>query len=207
MACRFLMDGRREGARANSTIRNRSGVCCADSEVTKKPDTRPAHYLEFLSKLYKLAADFDQRQLMRIRETAAKEDNDIVASMAAALLRLRTPTKPVRVSSVPSRRHGDSGVDGLREVLLSRKIFPSNSKLLSLAHRYFGLPPKPKESRERLVGRILRGIEKGTVVQQESFRHALEQHIAKQNVGSDFVSRWTKVIRDLQPHTGCRETN
>ena len=31
---------------------------------------------------------------MRIRETAAKEDNDIVASMTAALLHLRTPTKP-----------------------------------------------------------------------------------------------------------------
>lgn len=161
------------------------------------PNSQTARYLKFLARLYEFAADFDQRQLLAIQRVAASENNKLITTVASLLMDLRGD-KATR-SATRSKRKSISAFseEGLREVLSSKKIFPSNAALAALARDCINIPQKQKESRERLVNRILREIESSADRDRESFRRALEDLISKQNGGSDFVSRWTKVIQDL----------
>lgn len=150
-------------------------------------------YLKFLARLYDLASEFDQQQLLDVQHTAKNDKNSVVAATAALLGRLRgDDTGTVD----PARMATDRG-DDFRELLSSRKIFPSNAGLASFVRGYVDLPIRPKDSRDRIVARILRVLEEGTEEEVAAFQKALEDYVAQQTEGSDFVSRWTKIIRGL----------
>ncbi len=160
------------------------------------PNSRSARYLKFLARLYELAADFDQRQLMGIQRVADSENNKPVSTAASMLMELRGD-KSLRADSLSRIKTSASGKEGLREVLCSKKVFSSNAALVAFARRFTDLSEKPKEPRNRLVTRILGEVENGADKERAAFWRALEEHIARQNGGSDFVSRWTKIIQGL----------
>ena len=157
---------------------------------------KPEPYLKFVARLYELAADFDQHQLMEIRCIARNKNNRLVVNMASLFMDFRGDKEP-RTDSRQKKQSAVYSEEAFFEVLSSKKVFPSNTALSEFAHSIIDFPVKPKESRNRLVSRILSTIRNGSSKERASFRRALEEHIIRQNGTFDFVSRWTKIIRDL----------
>ena len=159
-------------------------------------EMKPAIYFKFLARLYELAADFNQHQLIEIRRDATNKSNKLVFDVASLLIDLHE-NKVARSDSQSQNKTTAYKEEKVPEVLSSRKVFPSNTVLSEFARSIIDIPEKKKESRNRLVSRILRAIESSSSKDKASFQRALEEHIAKQTDASDFVSQWTKIIRDL----------
>ena len=160
-----------------------------------------AKYLKFLARLYDLVADFDERELMDIQRSATREHKELISAIASLLMELRR----YESSSAKRKSNPDSAIadltgnsdEALREVLSSRNIFPSNAALAEFVCSHFFVPTRPKDSRDRIVARVLRASEEAGSKKRNSFKKALEAHIVHENAGSDFVARWTKLIRSL----------
>ena len=153
-------------------------------------------YLKFLARLYELAADFDRVTLSEIERTASNENNELVCTMAS-LLKDFHGERATRSDSGSKKKTTAYTDEGLREILSSKTIFPSNKVLSAFARSTIDLPERPKDSRNRLVTRILRATQDANSKNRALFRRRLKEYIADQNGSSNFVSQWTQIIQDL----------
>ena len=159
-------------------------------------DNARERYLRFLAHLYDFAADFDPPQLDEIRRVADGENRKLVWAVAALLMELRSGQRSPRIAPANTENAVDSA-EGLQEALSSKKIFPSNRVLLAFVGPHVELHARPKEPRDRLVRRIVQAVETGSLKDKAEFHRTLAEYIREQGKGSDFVSRWTKIIRGL----------
>ena len=160
-------------------------------------DDPTKYYLKFVSRLYDLAGDFDRQHLLDVQRTATKQGDAMVATVADALCKLYNycddrSDREVGKGDGLARVH-----DGLRDILSSKVVFHSKKDLMLFARPYMNICAAPKDSRERLIGRILRGIEEIDPTTKLEFRKALEERIKSGKDAPSFVARWSKVIREL----------
>jgi len=164
-----------------------------------KTEALRPQYLRFVSRLYDLAAEFAGEDLDHIRAAAEHQHASPIAAAAEAVSRLargggrQTLGKTIEP---PSQNTGPSNGSSLGDLLSSKELFKSNDALAAFLAPNLKVRPRTKESRERLVSRVLAQLEQ---VPQD-VRIATEKALANivvRSGNSTFVARWSKLIRDL----------
>ena len=156
------------------------------------------HYLKFTSKLYELAADFNGPQLLAVERAASVQGNQMVATVASLLCKLHDYEGSELGNGGPNEQAGTADVqEGLRDILSSKEVFSTNGELVDFVRSYVDIPVAPKDSRDRIVGKVLRGLDSVDSDDRTSFRKSLEHRILSGQDAPNFVARWSKLIRDL----------
>ena len=104
-------------------------------------EMKPAIYFKFLARLYELAADFNQHQLIEIRRDATNKSNKLVFDVASLLIDLHE-NKVARSDSQSQNKTTAYKEEKVPEVLSSRKVFPSNTVLSEFARSIIDIPEK-----------------------------------------------------------------
>jgi hypothetical protein len=157
-------------------------------------------YLYLSAKLYELAAEFTDSDLIAMLRERSTEGNAANAtnSVIRALMDLH------RSPSERSNRHidyemGDQGnqsqppsqqASSLLALLEDRSAFPSVAGIAAVV----GLPARPKEARNRYIARVIRQVEAMTKQDRANVFEGLAIHLNRQP--ESFISKWSKVIKD-----------
>jgi hypothetical protein len=161
-------------------------------------------YLKFVSSVYQLAAEVEPSELAFLRREALRHRQRAVAAIAEALAALSSNPKGVSNADAPQEgsNREDAGRDAIRstvalsEALRSKKLFPSNDDVAKTLAPTVRLEPRNKESREKLVRRAMASLSRLTVEQRDNVVRSIQQVVARSG-DSDFVSRWSRLIRSL----------
>ena len=156
------------------------------------------YYLKFTSRLYELAAEFNERQLLAVERAASLQGNQMVATVASLLCKLHN----YEVTDSENGGHSEptrtgAAQEGLRDVLSSKEVFSTNGDLADFVRSHMEISVSPKDSRDRIVGKVLRELDNVDSNVKTSFRRSLEDRILGGRDSPNFVARWSKLIRDL----------
>jgi hypothetical protein len=146
-------------------------------------------YLHFVGHLFHLAADYDVETLRR----QASHDGE----RGKAVLHVLQGLTAVTCSSkdrIPARpQQGEH--DGLLLLLESRELFQSNDALCAFLEPFVKIRQGNKESRERLVKRVMKQLRELSGSDNERLRAKLREIATAGN--TSFVSTWSKAIGRL----------
>ena len=164
--------------------------------------------MRLLSGFYELASRFTEKELVEIRDDVggdkiSKDISSLVLALNAAdepVIYQRVTAQKLAIShsresvSTPRRREA-----ALREILSSKELFSSPRDIA------ISVPGSPdlrgKESREKYINRILVKFRTLSSSEQLDFISAVQKRMEDKGLeikgSSNFVSRWSRLIREL----------
>jgi hypothetical protein len=162
--------------------------------MTTKSETQT--YLGFLARLYELASQYEPATLRLIRRYASSRGDQAALLVINALSQLTERSVGNDVPKAPTNTDLTNREIVFRDALMSRELFPSVDAIANSLSGHFNLPPRPKESRERYVKRLVAAMKNVAPDRRSGIESAIRNRIAHVP-NADFVSRWSKLIRNL----------
>lgn len=170
-------------------------------------------YLYLVAKLYELAAEFTDAELKTMREGLSSTEGRGIRTAISALMQLHALTSDRRSMAAsdveayevkrdepqPSQspnasvRNRALFIRSLPEILGDKKIFPSISHIAAVVPG--GITPRPKEGRERYIGRIIDLATMFSDKETEIFQRRLAEKL--DTSPNTFIGQWKKLIKEM----------
>jgi hypothetical protein len=159
--------------------------------------TARQRYLYLSGKLYELAAEFTDSELVAmLREQSRDADaTNATAHGIRALMELHRSPATARIEDDVGE-NGNQGqppsqqASSLLALFEDRAAFPTVARMAAVV----GIPARTKEARDRYVARVVRQVDAMSKQERSSFFGTLAKHFNRQP--ESFISKWARVIKD-----------
>ena len=153
--------------------------------------------LYLVAKLYELAAEFTDAELQQISADQVRQSKTSAIQHAiAALIQLHQEPEDGDAKLMASPESSKNEIartaeaSSLTELLNDRSSFPTVADIASA----LAVSARPKESRDRYVGRVSRMVE---AMDSRSRATFLKKIAERMNTQPSFISDWSKLIKEM----------